>query len=50
VVFRLHEQEGYIASDAAGFPVERQWARDHPECFEPLARGRAVEIYGFRSR
>jgi hypothetical protein len=34
-----------IAHDAGGFPVERRWAREHPDGFAPVYASQAVEIF-----
>ena len=34
-----------IGRDSDGFPVERAWARGHPEAFRPVASDRKWEIY-----
>jgi hypothetical protein len=35
----------YIGNDTEGFPVERAWARGHPEAFTLVASDRKWEIY-----
>lgn len=45
IVFRLHRRERHIGSDRDGFPIERKWARAHPEQFEPLTSGPTFELY-----
>jgi hypothetical protein len=48
-VERLSDSEAtYIAHDADGFPLERAWAREHPDDFEPAAVGASVEVFGVR--
>ncbi len=48
VIYRLHRQERYISHDEEGFPIERAWARTHPERFALLASGRTFALYHFR--
>jgi hypothetical protein len=49
VIFALHPQERrYLWSTPEGFPIERVWARQHPERFERVFSGRSSEIYRLR--
>ena len=45
-VFAMHPAERtYLKSDADGFPIERQWIRQHPELFAPIRTGPQTEIF-----
>jgi hypothetical protein len=49
VIFALHPQERrYLWSTPDGFPVERVWARQHPERFERVFSGHSSEVYQLR--
>ncbi len=46
IVFAMHPAERkYLQSDADGFPIERQWIRQHPALFTPMRTGPQVEIF-----
>jgi hypothetical protein len=45
-VFAMHPAERtYLKSDADGFPIERQWMRQHPELFAPIKTSPQTEVF-----
>jgi hypothetical protein len=45
-VFAMHPAErAYLKGDADGFPIERQWVREHPELFAPVRLDPQTEIF-----
>jgi hypothetical protein len=45
-VFAMHPAERtYLKSDADGFPIERQWMRQHPDLFVPIQTSPQTEVF-----
>ncbi len=42
------EERGYLGYDEQGFPVERSWALEQPDLFEPVVVGDRYELYRVR--
>lgn len=42
------EERAYLGYDEQGFPVERNWARERPDVFEPVLVSERYELYRVR--
>ncbi|MCC6159354.1 MAG: hypothetical protein IT350_14990 [Deltaproteobacteria bacterium] len=42
------EERAYLGYDEQGFPVERSWARERPDVFEPVLVSERYELYRVR--